>query len=138
MELTFTRFRPGDLGEYSSWFSEVDDARRPVLDADWRAYVMNGWAVRDETGALVAVIEAGGDISRGYVSVTVDPQKRGQGIGGEALRLFHAGPGAHFAVLEGRIAPDNAASLSMARKAGFTLISAEPDADGMLRFEHRR
>jgi RimJ/RimL family protein N-acetyltransferase len=138
MELIFTRFLPGDLAEYASWFSEADGARRPQLDADWRAYVMNGWAVRDETGVLVAVVEAGGDVSRGYVSVTVAPERRGQGIGGEAIRLFHSGPGSHFAVLEGRIAPDNAASISMIQKAGFVLISPEPDGDGLLRFEHRR
>lgn len=138
MDLTFTRFVPGDLAQYSSWFGEADAARRPAPDADWRAYVMNGWAVRDETGALVAVVEAGGDVTRGYVSVTVAPERRGQGIGGEAIRLFHAGPGSHFSVLEGRIAPDNAASISMIQKAGFVLISPEPDGDGLLRFEHRR
>lgn len=138
MDLTFTRFLPSDLAEYTSWLGEADGARRPVLDADWQAYVMNGWAVRDETGALVAVVEAGGDVSRGYISITVAPARRGHGIGGEAIRLFHAGPGKHFAVLEGRIAPGNTASISMIQKAGFVLISPEPDADGMLRFEHRR
>lgn len=142
MDLTFSRFRPSDLGEYAAWFEDAETSRRlSNPDAAWLAYVMNeagAWAVRDETGALLAVVEAGGDVARGYISVTVAPERRGHGIGGEAIRLFHAGPGKHFAVLEGRIAPDNTASISMIQKAGFVLISPEPDADGMLRFELRR
>lgn len=142
MELRFSQFAPGDLAEYGAW----GDARTPegrLADpaADWQAYVMGAagaWAVRDAGGELIAVVETQGDASRGYISVTVAPAHRGRGIGAEALRAFQAGPGAHFAVLEGRIAPHNAASLSMARKAGFTLMSPEADRDGMLHFELRR
>lgn len=142
MELTFSPFRPADLAEYAAWFADGETSRRlSHPDAAWLAHVMGeagAWAVRDAAGALVAVVEAEGDPARGYVSVTVAPSRRGHGIGPEAIRRFHAGPGARFAVLEGRISPQNAASLSMARKAGFALMSSEPDHDGMLRYELRK
>ncbi len=142
MDLKFTPFRPADLAEYAAWFADGDTARRiSNPDATWLAHVMGeagAWAVRDTAGALVAVVEAEPHGDRAYISVTVAPQRRGQGIGAEAIRMFHSGPGAHHAVLEGRIAPHHAASLGMVRKAGFTLTSPEPDADGMLRFELRR
>jgi RimJ/RimL family protein N-acetyltransferase len=142
MDLTFTPFRPGDLAEYAGWFDDAETARRlSHPDAAWQAHVMGetgAWAVRNAEGDLIAVVEAEGDGPRGYVSVTVAPTRRGHGIGAEALRGFHAGPGARFAVLEGRIAPHNAASISMIQRAGFTLASPEPDGDGMLHFELRK
>jgi RimJ/RimL family protein N-acetyltransferase len=142
MELRFSSFRPADLGEYAAWFADGETSRRVSNpDAAWLAHVMGeagAWAVRDATGALIAVIQAEGDPPRGYVSVTVEPSRRGHGIGADAIKQFHAGPGAHFAVLEGRISPENAASLSMVQKAGFSLMSPEPDHDGMLRYELRK
>jgi RimJ/RimL family protein N-acetyltransferase len=142
MNLKFTPFRPSDLAEYAAWFDEAETPRRlSHPDAAWLAHVMGeagAWAIRDDAGILVAVIEAEAYADRAFVSVTVVPTRRGQGIGAEAVRRFHAGPGAEYAVLEGRIAPRNEASLAMARKAGFILITPEPDQDGMLRFELRR
>jgi RimJ/RimL family protein N-acetyltransferase len=143
MELTFTSFRPSDLAEYASWFDEKETATRlSHPDAAWLAHVMGAsgaWAVRDEAGALIAVVEAEeGHSDRCYVSVTVEPSRRGKGIGAKAIKQFHGGPGAHFAVLEGRVAPHNIQSVSMLQKAGFRLMAAEPDADGMLRFELRK
>jgi RimJ/RimL family protein N-acetyltransferase len=142
MDLTFTPFRPADLAEYTRWFSDNATSRHlSNPDATWLAHVMGeagAWAVRDPTGALLAVLEVEPDGDRGYISVTVAPERRGQGIGADAIRRFHAGPGAHYTVLEGRIEPRNEASLAMIRKAGFVLTAAEPDADGMLRFELRR
>jgi RimJ/RimL family protein N-acetyltransferase len=142
MDLKFTPFRPADLAEYAAWFADGDTARRiSNPDATWLAHVMGeagAWAVRDMVGALVAVLEAEPHSDRAYISVTVAPERRGQGIGAECIRMFHTGPGAGYAVLEGRIAPHNAASLAMVKKAGFILTSPDPDADGMLRFELRR
>jgi RimJ/RimL family protein N-acetyltransferase len=142
MDLKFTPFRPADLAEYTRWFSDSAAARHlSNPDAAWLAHVMGeagAWAVRDPAGTLVAVLEVEPNGDRGYISVTVAPTRRGEGIGPEAIRMFHAGPGAGYAVLEGRIAPHNAASLGMVRKAGFVLIAPEADADGMLRFELRR
>ncbi|HVY18936.1 MAG TPA: GNAT family N-acetyltransferase [Bauldia sp.] len=142
MELTLTPFRPGDLAEYAAWFADAETSRRVSNpDASWLAHVMGeggAWAIRDGDGVLVAVIDTEPQGERCYVSVTVAPSRRGQGIGAEVVRRFHAGPGVHFAVLEGRIAPHNVASVGMVRKAGFVLISPAPDADGMLRFELRK
>lgn len=143
MDLTFARFRPSDLAEYARWFdSDAETARRlSYPDADWLAYVMGqagAWAARDAAGSLLAVIEAEPHGDRCYVSVTVAPEHRGHGIGAEAIRAFHVGPGVPFAILEGRISPDHAASLKMIRKAGFSLVSPEPDGEGMLHFELRR
>lgn len=142
MELTFTRFQPSDLAEYARWFDDAETSRRlSYPDADWLAYVMGAagaWAARDGEGAFVALVEAEPHGDRCYISVTVAPAHRGRGIGAEAIRAFHAGPGSPFAILEGRIAPNNAASLKMIRKAGFSLVSPEPDQDGMLHFELRR
>jgi RimJ/RimL family protein N-acetyltransferase len=143
MDLKFTPFRPTDLAEYTTWFPDGGISRGVSNpDALWMALVMGeagAWAVRDAEGAFVAVVEAEphGD-SRCYVSVTVAPERRGQGIGADAIRRFHAGPGAQYRVLEGKVAPDHAASVAMAKKAGFVLTSPEPDSDGMLRFELRR
>jgi hypothetical protein len=144
MDLTLSPFRPADLAEYASWFADGETSRRVSNpDALWLAHVMGeagAWAVRDASGALVAVLEAeseGGAV-RAYVSVTVEPSRRGHGIGADAIKRFHAGPGAHYAVLEGRISPTNAASLSMVQKAGFILMSSAPDVDGMLRYELRK
>ncbi len=142
MELTFSPFRPADLAEYAAWFADSETSRRVSNpDALWLAHVMGeagAWAVRDATGALVAVVEAEGDSMRGYVSVTVEPSRRGHGIGADAIKKFHTGPGSRFAVLEGRVSPQNVASLAMLQKAGFTLMSSAPDVDGMLRYELRK
>jgi RimJ/RimL family protein N-acetyltransferase len=142
MELKLSLFRPGDLAEYAAWFADGDTSRHlSNPDAAWMAHVMGeagAWAVRDAQGILVAVVEAEPHGNRAFVSVTVAPDKRGHGIGAEALRRFHAGPGVHFAVLEGRISPNNVASLSMVQKAGFVLTAPEPDPDGMLHFELRK
>jgi GNAT superfamily N-acetyltransferase len=142
MDLTLTQFRPADLAEYTRWFADSATALHlSNPDAAWLAHVMGeagAWAVRDGVGALVAVLEAEPHGDRCYISLTVAPERRGQGIGPSAVRQFHTGPGAAYSVLEGRISPQNAASLTMVRKAGFTLMTPEPDADGMLRFELRR
>jgi RimJ/RimL family protein N-acetyltransferase len=143
MELRFNPFRPSDLAEYASWFDETETAARlSHPDAAWLAHVMGAsgaWAVRDEAGRLVAVVEAeDGHSSRCYVRVTVEPSHRGKGIGAKAIKQFHTGPGSHFTVLEGRVYPHNISSVSMLQKAGFSLMSSEPDDDGMLRFELRK
>jgi RimJ/RimL family protein N-acetyltransferase len=142
MDLTLTQFRPADLAEYSAWFADKETSRwLSNPDATWLAHVMGAagaWAVRDADGTLVAVLEAEPTGRRCYISVTVAPDRRGKGIGAMSVKKFHVGPGAGYAVLEGRISPQNAASLTMVRKAGFVLMTPEPDADGMLHYELRK
>lgn len=147
MNLAFASFSAADFAEYRAWFGDTETSRRlSQPDPAWLAYVTAGgavacWTVRDASGDLVAVIQADAepdDPSRATVCVTVAPTRRQQGVGTAALRAFLAGEGRRFAILEGRIEPDNAASIAMTRAAGFTQMVAEPDEDGMLRFALRR
>lgn len=139
----FTRFSSDDLAAYRAWFADPATAQRlSAPDADWFRYVTSGpaeaWAVRDRRGALVAVVEVEADDAepaRGYVAVTVDPARRRQGIGRGVLRALPSAVVRRFKVLEGRVEPDNAASLAVTRAAGFREVGAAADADGMLRFE---
>ncbi|WP_391581088.1 GNAT family N-acetyltransferase [Rhizobium laguerreae] len=52
------------------------------------------------------------DSGRGYLDLAVHPDLRGQGFGTAVLSAFLSGPGRAYAILEGRIAPDNAASIA--------------------------
>jgi RimJ/RimL family protein N-acetyltransferase len=63
----------------------------------------------------------------------VDPQRWGRGYGRATLRAFVAAP--ELADVEQfvlGIEPDNAASLGVARGAGFRPLTTEPDAEDML------
>jgi hypothetical protein len=48
------------------------------------------------------------------------------------LGSFILGPGSAYPILEGRIAPDNVASLACVRRCGFEILQ-EPDEDGLIR-----
>ena len=143
--LDLTQFSSADAATYAAWFADDETARRvSAPDAAWLAHVTEGrglcWSARDAAGNLVAVLQCDPDDSeprRGHICVTVDPARRGCGIGRAAIAAFAAGEGRRFDVLEGRIEPDNDASIAMSRAAGFRQISDDLDDDGMLRFALR-
>ncbi|PYB70650.1 GNAT family N-acetyltransferase [Rhizobium wuzhouense] len=142
MRITFRLLAHDDLRELRSWFQDEELSRRLSFPTDeWFAYVTNEAAVRCwlalEAGEIVALLQVDGDdAARGYLDLAVRPQLRQQGYGAAVLASFLSGPGTSYALLEGRIAPDNLASLACCRGCGFE-ISPEPDADGFLRALYR-
>lgn len=103
---------------------------------EWFAYVTAGAAARCwvalDAGRIVALMQVDREDSElGYLDLAVRPRLRGQGIGAAVLAAFLSGPGQAYTTLEGRIEPDNAASLACCRRCGFEILPT-PDADGLL------
>ena len=137
-------FAAADLPEYTAWFADPETAARlSAPDDAWLRHIAgqdaSAWSA-DAGGRLVAVVQADADADdpgRAHVCVLTDPTRRRRGWGTRVLRRFLAGPGHRFAAIEGRIEPDNRASIAMTLTAGFRQLSDAPDEDGMLRFEYR-
>ncbi|MBT9372620.1 GNAT family N-acetyltransferase [Rhizobium sp. CSW-27] len=136
MQITFRPLASDDLPELHTWFKDAELSRRLSFPTDdWFAYVTAGadarcWVASD-AGELIAMIQVDReDSERGYLDLAVRPQLRGQGIGTAVLKAFLSGPGGIYGILEGRIEPDNAASLACCRRCGFEILP-ELDADGL-------
>ncbi len=137
MQIIFRLISSNDLPVLRKWFEDAELSRRLSFPTDeWFAYVTAGadarcWLALD-AGERVAVIQVDREGSElGYLDLAVRPSLRGQGIGMGVLAAFLSGPGCDYAVLEGRIEPDNAASLACCRRCGFEILPT-PDADGLL------
>lgn len=142
MQFTFRPFTSDDLVELRSWFEDAELSRRLSFPTDeWFVYVTAGDAARcwmalaaGQTVAEVQVDREG--LERGYIDLAVRPDLRGQRIGAAVLSAFLSGPGQAYPILEGRIEPDNAASLACCRRCGFMLLP-EPDTDGFIQAIYR-
>ncbi|MGO7165162.1 N-acetyltransferase family protein, partial [Rhizobium johnstonii] len=99
---------------------------------EWFAYVTTGetarcWvAVHAEQVIGEVQVDRDGD-ERVYLDLAVRPDLRGRGFGAAVLSAFLSAPGQAYPILEGRIEPDNIASLACCRSCGFTFLP-EPDA----------
>lgn len=137
MQIIFRPLTDNDLPQLRAWFADAELSRRLSFPSDeWFAYVTAGadarcWVALN-AGRIVAAIQVDHESSEvGYLDLAVRPSLRGQGIGTAVLAAFLSGPGRAYATLEGRIEPDNAASLACCRRCGFEILP-KPDADGLL------
>ena len=137
MQITFRPVTSDDLLELRTWFNDSELSRRLSFPTDdWFAYVTAGadarcWVALD-AGKVIAMMQVDReDSERGYLDLAVCPHLRGQGIGTAVLTAFLSGPGGVYRILEGRIEPDNAASLACCRRSGFEILP-ELDADGLV------
>jgi RimJ/RimL family protein N-acetyltransferase len=126
-------FRPSDLPIYQNWFSDPETRRwisRP--DERWQAHVLLSgrsacWVLED-SGDLSGLLQVDWDENRrAFVSVVVDPAKRGRGLGTRLLRWFLAHHSHRFEVLTASVAPDNRPSLALALRCGFEHIGEDDD-----------
>lgn len=142
MQIIFRLLTSNDLPELCRWFEDAELSRRLSFPTDeWFAYVTVGetarcWVALDG-GKIIAAIQVDReDAELGYLDLAVRPSLRGQGIGTAVLAAFLSGPGRAYATLEGRIEPDNAASLACCRRCGFEILT-KPDSDGLLPATYR-
>ncbi|WP_159591905.1 MULTISPECIES: GNAT family N-acetyltransferase [Chelativorans] len=138
MAIHFRLIDRSDLPALRSWFGDEELLRRisyptdewfsPVSGSDARA-----WVALDDSGALVGQIQVDFDEpEQGYIDFMIRPDLRGRGLGKAVLTAFVSGPSGEFPILEGRIEPDNVASLSCVQSCGFQLLP-DRDEDGFIR-----
>jgi RimJ/RimL family protein N-acetyltransferase len=136
MTLTVRRLEAEQLDALRSWYDDAELARRLTYPTDeWYAAVSGEgqqcWVVFDDSGTIVASMQVDREADVGYIALAVKPELRGRGIGSAALWAFITGPGRQYSILEGRIAPDNAASIACVQKCGFRMLD-ELDEDGLI------
>jgi RimJ/RimL family protein N-acetyltransferase len=109
-------------------FVALDEEGVPVAQIGGDVY--DRWTAWDATTERVTAVDRRRTMGAAYV---VDPERWGRGYGRATLRAFLATPeldDVEQFVLG--IEPDNAASLGVARGAGFQPLTTEPDAEGMV------
>ncbi|MDX8443495.1 GNAT family N-acetyltransferase [Mesorhizobium australafricanum] len=142
MQISFRLFTVDDLPEFRAWFADAELSRRLSFPTDeWFAYVTAGGAARSwvalDADRMIAQMQVDReDAERGYLDLAMRPHLRGRGLGAAVLAAFLSGPGRAYPILEGRIEPDNAASLACCRRCGFVILP-EPDADGFIQAVYR-
>jgi RimJ/RimL family protein N-acetyltransferase len=137
----FSPMTPPTIAEYSTWFTDPELARRLGAPTEaWIAYVTAG--PRPAAWAVYAGDEFVGHIQvefyehrRCSILIAVKPSCRGQGLSAAILAAFIESVVPDQRVIEAGIEQDNIASIRAAEKAGFTRVSAQPDADGFIAFE---
>lgn len=141
-QVSFRPFQPGDLAAYAGWFADPETERRvSIPDQDWLEHVLApdglSRALTATLGAetdLLAVlqydIEDDGGIS---LLITVDPARRGKGLGRRVLSAFIEHVGDRHPHIDGHIEADNLASIACVESCGFVRLSEEPD-DGFLHY----
>lgn len=137
MQILFRPLTGHDLPELRSWFGDRELSRRLSFPTDeWFAYVTAGpnarcWIALDGNNIIATMQVDSDDGERGYLDLAIRPPLRGRGYGTAVLAAFLRGPGRRWAILEGRIEPDNVASLACCRRCGFEILP-DRDADGMV------
>ncbi len=100
----------------------------------------HGWPAEDMTGHIAGDICIGiGEPLAGFIimraaddqaeilTLTIDPARRGQGLGGKLLTAAHEGAAsAGVDVIFLEVAEDNAPALALYRKAGYAPIGRRP------------
>ncbi|WP_052091250.1 GNAT family N-acetyltransferase [Modestobacter caceresii] len=120
-------FRGARVLRAHSWVALADDG---AAVAQIGGDVYDRWTVWDPAAERVTATYEGRAMGAAYV---VDPDRWDQGIGSATLRaLLGADELADVAQFVLGIEPDNAASLGVARAAGFEPLTEGPDAEGML------
>ncbi|WP_404947671.1 GNAT family N-acetyltransferase [Rhizobium ruizarguesonis] len=124
MQITFRLAAIDDLPGLRAWFEDSELSRRLSFPTDeWVAYVTTGetarcWiAVHAKKVIGEVQVDRDGD-ERGYLDLAVRPDLRGRGFGATVLSAFLSGSGRAYPILEGRIEPDNMASLACCRSCG--------------------
>ncbi len=120
------------LDEAWLWRLRLDQVRADPAAAHWvvRAVVVDPDGVVGHAG-FHGPPDAGGTVEVGY---TVVPELRGRGHAGAALRALveQAQRSAGVRVVRATVAPDNAASLAVVRRAGFVHVGEQLDeVDGL-------
>ena len=106
----------------------LDDDRAPVAQIGGDVY--DRWTLWDPVAERVTRADERRTMGAAYV---VDPQRWGRGHGAATLRaLVGLAELADVEQFVLGIEPDNAASLGVARAAGFTPLTTEPDAEQMV------
>jgi RimJ/RimL family protein N-acetyltransferase len=136
MKLTVRRLEAEQLDEIRTWYDDAELARRLTHPTDeWYAAIsaegQQCWVVLDDSDTPVAKMQVDREGDVGYIALAVKPELRGCGIGSAALSAFITGPGRQYSILEGRIEPDNAASIACVQKCGFRMLD-ELDDDGFM------
>jgi RimJ/RimL family protein N-acetyltransferase len=94
------------------------------------------WGLED-AGVLGRVLQfAWDEEGHAFISVVVDPAKRGRGLGTRLLSSFLARHSEDFESLTASVAPDNRASLALALRFGFEQIRV--DDEGFVQLQLRR
>ena len=113
-------------------FVAVDDDDRPVGQIGGDVY--DRWTTWDPATEQVTATDPRRSMGAAYV---VDPARWGRGYGRATLRALVGSPEtADVELFVLGIDPDNTASLRVAAGAGFTPLTTEPDAEGMV-YLHR-
>lgn len=95
--------------------------------------ITDRWTVCDDDGTGAPVVVSAIDVPAASVALTVDPSRRGAGIGRSMVRALLAAPEVRSVELFGAgVDPDNVASLRCFGAVGFVLQTSEPDWEGML------
>ena len=121
------QFRGRRVLRAHSWVALADDGA-PVAQVGGDVY--DRWTLWDPATEQVTATFAGRAMGAAYV---VDPHRWGQGFGSATVRaLVGADELADVEQFVLGIEPDNAASLGVARSAGFTPLTDQPDAEDMV------
>jgi RimJ/RimL family protein N-acetyltransferase len=153
MDLEFKKFQQEYYADYYSWFTdpmlnrELGPMEQDTLEEEWLTSTLAEsdsegitWAIF-RNNKLVAVAEVffdPGDSDRAHIrSIAVQPALRGQGLGVGVLQHilklnYRRGIHRHTAL----IMPANFASQRCFAKVGFKTLSAEPNEQGYIEFEH--
>lgn len=135
------RFEPSDVATYQRWFSDPETRRRiSPPDDHWRTHVFcnnqSACWVLDVAEGLGGVLQADWDEDgHAFVSVVIDPARRGQGLGTRLVRSFLVRQGRAFTTVMAGAEPDNRASLRLAVKCGFHDVGTGSDGFVQLRRE---
>jgi RimJ/RimL family protein N-acetyltransferase len=141
MSFQFIPFDEKSLSIYQAWF-EDDELRRRISfpDHKWFNYVSHDssvhcWAVYENIDLIAQIQMDVGQIddSTAYISLSVDPLRRGEGTGSKVLEEFLHIYGEKYQQIEAGIEPDNLASIKCFEKNDFVKTATE-DADGILTF----
>ncbi|HWK15428.1 MAG TPA: GNAT family N-acetyltransferase [Rhizobiaceae bacterium] len=137
--LRLRRFDRLDIDACAHWFDDAETARWvSALDKDWLDYVSDadGGAVAEIAtlgNAPVALLQYDVEGDNGVsLLITVDPQRRRQGVGRQVLDAFLHRAAERFEYADAYVAHENAAALALVRHCRFRPLAT--DAEGFIQF----